>query len=222
MKVLFFLEDFIFKIDNFRSIIFNCCFLLFSFISVSCFANENFSPPPPPPPSNNNCANAINVLVNGPIVSGITQGATLEPGELTDCAIAGSTQSVWYYFTATANNISVSLTSTSGGCYFSSAIWPASSGCPAATGCHSLSCQSASGGPNTTVHDLTNLTIGSNYYIQILYNPGGVCGVSAGFDIAITTTIPANPSNPPLFLPAQVQLELRVFLVRLQQHGRNY
>ncbi len=152
----------------------------------------------PPPPTNDDCANAINVVVNGPVISGITQQASLEPGEIIDCAPVLVTQSVWYYFTATAANISVSLTSTAGACYFSSSIWGASNGCPASTGCHPLSCQSASFGPNTSAHVLTNLTIGANYYIQILYTSGsGGCGASAGFDVSVSTTIPANPSNPP-------------------------
>ena len=168
--------------------------LIFNLSTDVLYGRSNFSPPPPP--SNDNCANAINVVVNGPTASGITQGATLEAGELNDCAPAGSTQSVWYYFTASANNISISLTSTSGACYFSSAIWPASSGCPASAGCNSISCQSAAGGPNITEHSLTNLIVGNNYYIQILYAPGGGCGNSAGFDIVASTTIPASPSNP--------------------------
>ncbi len=172
-------------------------FIILNIVSSLCFAENNFSPPPPPP-SNDDCANAINVMVNGAIVSGVTQQATLEAGELIECAPALVTQSVWYYFTATSANISVSLNSTAGACYFSSSIWEASSGCPASTGCHPLSCQSASGGPNLTEHVLTNLTIGANYYIQILYTAGsGGCGNFAGFDISISTTLPATPSNPP-------------------------
>ncbi len=173
--------------------------LLFSilFFSNTLFAETKISPSPPPPPVNDNCVNAISVTVNGLIVSGVTQNATLEAGELTDCAIAGSTQSVWYYFTATATSISVSVNSTAGGCFLSSAIWSGASGCPVANGCSALSCQSAAGGPNNNVHNLINLTIGIDYYIQIMYNPGGACGASAGFDVTVSTTLPANPSNPP-------------------------
>jgi SprB repeat len=144
--------------------------------------------------ANDNCANAIALTVNGTALAGNTCG-TLEAGELVDCAPTGTNQSVWYSFIATASNMAVTVVST-GTCYVSSAVWPASSGCPASVGCQALSCQSADNGPATSVHDLNNLTIGATYEVQIMYASGNGCGQDGSFTIKVSTTIPNNPSNP--------------------------
>ena len=144
--------------------------------------------------SNDNCANAIALTVNAAALAGNTCG-TLETGELVDCAPTGTNQSVWYSFVATSANMAVTVVST-GTCYVSSAVWPATSGCPASTGCQALSCQSADNGPATTVHDLNNLTIGATYEVQIMYASGNGCGQDGSFTIKVSTTIPGNPSNP--------------------------
>ncbi|MBL0310689.1 MAG: gliding motility-associated C-terminal domain-containing protein [Bacteroidetes bacterium] len=147
------------------------------------------------PASNDNCANAIALVVNAPAISGNTCG-TLEPGEIIDCAVSTSTQSVWYSFVATANILAVSISSPIF-CYLSSSVWTGTGGCPVGGSCHAISCQSATNGPATTVHYFNDLVIGDTYYVQILNEPSIICGTSNIFNIDVSTTIPANISNGP-------------------------
>lgn len=148
------------------------------------------------PAPNDNCANAQVLTVNGGTVPGSTCG-TLEAGEKNDCGPSTHTQSVWYSFVATSPTLAVSISST-GSCFLTSAVWKSASGsCPIGGACHALSCQSSTNGPTTTVHRLSNLVIGETYYVQILYTPGGTCGLNGTFNIGVSTTIPATVSNGP-------------------------
>lgn len=161
---------------------------------VSNESNEKILMPPcGANAANDNFANAINLVVNAGLTNGQTCG-TLEPGEFIACA--GTAQSsVWYKFTATATTHYVQATYVSGACWFTSVVYDKNIvSVPTAT-CsgakYPLSCQSASGGPNTALHRLTNLTIGSVYYIQLLYNITGCVNLS-NFTIQVTT---ANPGG---------------------------
>jgi hypothetical protein len=140
--------------------------------------------------ANDNFANAQALTVNGGTVAGTTCGS-IESGETTGCN-TGATSSVWYRFVATATTLYVNITLTSGSCYFGSAVY----GTPAlpTTACTDkpISCQSASSGPATQLYQLTNLTIGNTYYVQVVYTGGGVCGSSNAFSIQVTT---ANPGG---------------------------
>lgn len=141
--------------------------------------------------ANNNFANAQALVVNGGNVAGTTCG-TLEGGETVGC-YTGANISVWYSFVATATTHYVQIAHTSGGCYFGSAVYAGSS--LPTSNCGNtgpISCQSGSGGPLTHLYHLTNLTVGSTYYIQVLYASGGVCGQNATFNIQVTT---ANPGG---------------------------
>lgn len=142
------------------------------------------------PAANDNCSNAIALTVNGAPLSGTTCGG-FESGEKADCSGATTTQSVWYSFVATSNNLAVLISST-GACFLSSAVWD---GCPNSASCHSISCQSSAGGPTNTSHHLPSLTVGATYYVQILYAPSGTCGTEGSFNVSVTTTIPATVTN---------------------------
>lgn len=140
------------------------------------------------PPINNNCANALNIPIGTTLLGQTTVEATLQPGEHITYAPT-STQSVWYKFTATANNhvVSVSLVNSSG-CYFSSAVWPSVVGCLPTGICSPITAQSAAYGPLVQDHVLTQLVIGQTYFVQVLYTRApGVCGntITAGANFSI-------------------------------------
>jgi hypothetical protein len=149
--------------------------------------------------ANDNFANATSLAVNGGSVAGTTCG-TFESGELQGCNTSGST-SVWYKFTATATTHYVKIDHTSGGCFFGSSVYgPITSAPTSSCGTNGpISCQSSSGGPLTHLYQLTNLTVGTTYYIQIVYPAGGPCGQNATFNIGVTT---ANPGGTVTNKPA--------------------
>lgn len=147
--------------------------------------------------ANDNFAAAANLPI-GAIVAGSTCGS-LQPGETTACmsGFPGVT-SVWYKFTATAPIMYVQLDITGGFCYFGSAIYSNTSLPTSNCGNNGpISCQSASGGPVTTLYQLTNLTIGAVYYVQVLYSPGGGCGTNATFNIQVSVANPGVVTNGP-------------------------
>lgn len=153
--------------------------------------------------ANDNFANAQTLVVNGGNVGGTVCG-TLEAGEKWGC-VTTPNMSVWYKFVATATTHYVQATYLSGTCYFGCVIYGNLSGVPTNT-CQAdgpgsqypISCQSGSGGPVTQLHQLTNLTIGSTYYIQITGN--NACANFTSFNIQVTTANPggAITNRPPI------------------------
>ncbi|MGZ3882957.1 MAG: hypothetical protein ACXVPD_01945, partial [Bacteroidia bacterium] len=147
--------------------------------------------------ANDNYANAINLAVNGGTVAGSTCG-TLETGETTACNTAAGQQSVWYKFTATATTQFVQISYLSGACYFGSAVYSGTALPTSACGDRPISCQSASYGPLVDLYQLTNLTIGQTYHIQVVYGAGGGCGTNGTFAIQVTSANPGGTvTNPP-------------------------
>lgn len=149
--------------------------------------------------ANDNFANAQSLAVNGGLVAGTTCGS-LQAGETQGCNTSG-TSSVWYKFIATATTHYVQIDHTGGACYFGTAIYGGSTLPTSACGnTGPISCQSSSGGPLTHLYQLTNLTIGATYYIQIVYPAGGPCGSNATFNIQVTTASPGGTvtNKPPL------------------------
>jgi len=144
--------------------------------------------------ANDNCANATALTIGGSPTSGSTCNATLETGELTGCATGN--QSTWYKFIATATTLYFSFSQNSGGCFASVVLWNAPAGCPVATGCNEITCQSATNGPIRQDFVLNNLTISTAYYAQILYSSGGPCGTNATYFVWVSTTVPSYPTNP--------------------------
>jgi len=152
-------------------------------------------------PVNDNCANAIVLTVNAPCVTGTNKEGTVQAGENSACQGA-ITKSVWYRFVATSAVMYVEVERTaSSGCYLSSAVY--SGGCLPTT---SLSCEDAAGGPNLNIHNLTGLTVGNTYYVQVSYTGGAFCGnnsnAATGADFCIKVGRPvicntcATPCGP--------------------------
>lgn len=144
---------------------------------------------------NDNFANAQTLVINGGLVTGTVCG-TLEAGEKWGCATTPN-MSVWYKFVATATTHYVQSTILSGSCFYGFIIYENLTGVPTNT-CGSygsqypISCQSGAGGPNTQLHQLTNLTIGNTYYIQVTANSGCAPTPGATFNLQVTT---ANPGG---------------------------
>src|SRR4030095_6254163 len=142
-------------------------------------------------PINDDCANAITLTINAPCVNGSNKESTIQAGENSGCQGA-ITKSVWYKFVASSTSLYVEVERTaSSGCYLSSAVF--SGGClPASI----LSCEDAAFGPNLNIHNLTGLTIGATYLVQVSYTAGGPCGnngnANTGADFCIKVGRPVN------------------------------
>ncbi len=137
-----------------------------------------------------NYASAQNLVVNAGFFAGTTCG-TFQGGETSACNTAGD-PTVWFQFTATNATQYVQIVHTGGGCYFGSAVYSSTALPTTACGDKPINCQSSSSGPLTHLYQLTNLTVGAVYHIQIIYPAGGPCGSNATFNIQVTT---ANPGG---------------------------
>ncbi len=139
-------------------------------------------------PGNDAYANAITLNVDDPCVNGTNKQATTQGGEAYGCQ-GTPTKTVWYKFIATATDhfVEVELLTTNS-CYLSSAVWNASGTSSPPTG-SPLSCEDASGGPGLNIHNLTGLTIGNTYYVQVSYTGGGICGNNSNNNTGTTFCI---------------------------------
>ena len=165
--------------DVLTGILFICIFLLSTLINTSICKAQ---------PANDDCANAIALTPGDPCIPGTTVDATLEPLEDLACNI-GMNQSVWYSFVADNDSMDViAAYLTSGGCYFGSVVWDGIFGCPTTSMVVPaiLSCEDDIGGPLNNIHNLTGLTIGNTYYIQVLYDEGGICGNNSSVEFCIS------------------------------------
>jgi len=64
-------------------------------------------------PANDNCANAINITVDAPCISGTTVNSTLDVGT-TSCGTNSAVGNVWYKFTATSTQSKIDITNVWG------------------------------------------------------------------------------------------------------------
>jgi hypothetical protein len=150
---------------------------------------------------NDNFANAQNIVVGAAAIQGSVCG-TLEPGETYGC-VTTPNMSIWYSFVATASTQYVQATLLSGSCYFGCVIYGSLTGVPTSTCApngpssqYPISCQSGSGGPITQLHQLTGLTVGATYYIQITQN--SACAQQSIFTLQVTASNPGGTiTNPP-------------------------
>lgn len=141
-----------------------------------------------PAATNTTCATSVALAVNATCVNGTTcQGGAQSAST---CLYAGS-QCVWYRFTATASAmyVNIDLTATSG-CHISSNVYRSTGPCAGLT---QVSC--LSGAPLDDMHPLTGLTIGTTYYIQVCYSPGGPCGNNGSAQFCIEVGIPDPPCS---------------------------
>src|SRR5690606_32523811 len=138
------------------------------------------------------CADAIALTVNpdydcGTVTSGTVAGAT-------DSGVSGSgcfgtdDDDVWYSFEATATEHRVSLINVAGSTIdMYHAVYDATPGCGALTA--AVICSDA----NTS--NLTGLTIGNTYYVQV-YTWTSTGGQTSTFDICVGTPPTCyDPSN---------------------------
>lgn len=141
-----------------------------------------------PPATNTSCATSTLLTVNATCINGTTcQGGAQSAST---CLYAGS-QCVWYRFTATATSMYVNIDVTAtDGCHISSNVYRATGPC---TGFTQVSC--LAGAPLDDAHILTGLTVGSLYYVQVCYSPGGPCGNNGSAEFCIEVGTPDPPCN---------------------------
>lgn len=136
---------------------------------------------------NSSCLVSTNLIVNDPCINGTTCGGT--PELMSSCLYSGSECS-WYSFTASSSDMFVSIeVTTFSGCHISSNIYESTGLCAG----NEISC--LSGSPLNDLHSLTGLTIGTIYYIQVCYSPGGPCGNSGSAEYCISVGIPDLPCD---------------------------
>lgn len=160
------------------------------------------APGPESVPGNDSYANATLLTIDASCINGTNKEATTQVGEAYGCQ-GTCTKTVWYKFIATSTShfVEIELISTSG-CYLSSAVWNASGNANPPTG-SPLSCEDANGGPNLNIHNLSGLSIGSIYYIQVSYTGGFFCGnnnssnTGTNFCIQVGTPVSCVACNNP-------------------------
>jgi hypothetical protein len=130
-------------------------------------------------PANNNCLNATPLPVGSDCVSGTLAGSTIQTGQVSSttnhCGASNFNQTIWYSFTATSNEIYISLNditlSGGGSGYFpgrlTTILYNTNSCLPSASSI--LACDNHTGG---TMVSSSTLTPGQTYLIQIGYNNG--------------------------------------------------
>ena len=147
------------------------------------------------PAPNDICTNAISIThwgstVCGSPTTGNMVGAS-DNDETGDCTL-GTEKAIWYSFTATNTSASVSVV----GSYYFNAVIGALTTCGSPTVPAGGTCVNNSlldGG--TEFLNLTGLTVGNTYYIQV-YDFSGRTNASNNFTICVKTPVPPPiPSN---------------------------
>ncbi len=148
-------------------------------------------------PANDNCANATLLtpaLACNP-TAGTTQNATNSnaPG---NCS--GGQHDVWYKFVATATKHQVRVD----GAPAFDAVIGALTSCGGTTRPAGGACSDYSGSDGVEILNLSGLTVGSTYYIQV-YDYYGSITATADFDICVRSAPPANDecANATLLTP---------------------
>jgi hypothetical protein len=155
------------------------------------------------PPTNDDCSGAINLTVNGSCYVDSTNGSTVQVGEnLLPCGTSNFTETVWYRFTATSTNMWVQLEllrySGTGAIWaptaWRSAIYRSNSCLPTTP----ISCQtsnSVGNGDGIIINNLTGLTVGATYYIQVGYRTGSGINSIPTYCISIGDQFSVNCNN---------------------------
>jgi hypothetical protein len=133
------------------------------------------------PPANDECADAIALTVNPDYGCGTVTSGTIEGATDSGVNVCGGTEDddVWYSFVATATEHRVSLINVAGSTTdMYHAVYDATPGCGALT--TAVICSDA----NTS--NLTGLTIGNTYYVQV-YTWTSTGGQTSTFDICVGT-----------------------------------
>ena len=138
------------------------------------------------PPANDNCAGAINLTpaASCTITSGTTVGATQSIAGITCAGFTGNADDdVWYSFTASATNHTITVAGLTG---FDAVVDLRSGACNGTN----ISCADATTGGGTETINATGLSIGTTYYVRV-YSYGTTSG---SFTICVTLP-PSAPAN---------------------------
>jgi hypothetical protein len=149
----------------------------------------------PDPAANDNICTAISLPIAATCtpVAGVTSGATPSP----EASCGGNADDdVWYKFTATVSNPTVTVNGVLAG--FDGRVQIFSSSDNTCTGTlSSLYCQSNVGGGTPEVVATTGLTIGNTYFVRVYHNAIGAG--TGNFTICVTASTPdciALPTSP--------------------------
>lgn len=145
----------------------------------------------PLPPVNDECINAINLTVslNCQSTTGTPTTTATESLNIPTCFATGTVadDDVWYKFTAINSQEVVTVQSSAG---FNAVLQVFSGTCNNLT---TLQCLNATGSGGTETVTLSNLSIGSVYYIRVYHAASG--SGTGNFTICITSPLPACPTN---------------------------
>ncbi|MCZ2278038.1 MAG: T9SS type A sorting domain-containing protein [Bacteroidia bacterium] len=134
----------------------------------------------------------------GPCVYGTLDQATFQAGEVYgSCQTTASIMSVWYSFMATQTNMWVSLLVMNGSCYTAFTVYlagPTIPGLANQVGCTNYPNSNPSRPQAYKKVNLTGLTIGATYAIQVTYPNNILCGTT-GIDFCIAVGTPSNCST---------------------------
>lgn len=127
------------------------------------------------PTTSPTCATAIPLVMNGACVNGTTCGGGVPIA--TTCGT--NTQATWYSFTATSTNHTVFIDGlTTSGCDIISSVFSGACGSLTQVAC-------LQNGAMDDTYNLTGLTVGATYFIQMAYAPGGFCGNGGFFTFCV-------------------------------------
>lgn len=146
---------------------------------------------------NNNCASATTLTSNAAqLCSQSTSGGSVQVGETitaaTVCASSNYNQTIWYRFTATSTSmfLEIELESVPSGTWcptrFSTVVYNTGTCMPAAAS--KILCESSFSDGGITLN-LTTLTVGNSYLVQVGYNDGSGCKIP-GFCIRVGDNTP--------------------------------
>lgn len=132
--------------------------------------------------TNDDCTDAISITVGASCVNGATCDATIEASEPAPICDVTQTQTLWYSFVATNENITISTDILGSSCFLTTAVYSGT--------CYAMDFTQISCADNATIltNFLTNLVIGDTYYVQVAYGSGGACGTEAEFCISANVT----------------------------------
>lgn len=135
-----------------------------------------------PPPANDVCSGAISLPVNTSCINQTfsTLGAT-DNDETGDCT-NGTEKAVWFSFVATETNATITVDGATG----FDAVLGVLSACGSTTTPTGGACIDATGEGGVEVRNLTGLTVGSTYFIQV-YEYYGDATAASTFDICVVS-----------------------------------
>ena len=128
------------------------------------------------PPSNDDACNAQILVVNDPEISGDNTGGTIEANEITGSAVTCSTtlygtssSTVWYKFDAIATNATITTDFAGGTLSDTQLVIYTTTACSDLSTFTVIGCDDDSGtvGNLLSIANLTGLTIGDTYYVQM-------------------------------------------------------